>query len=316
MIRQSKFPSSVIDRLKAASMETAPAALAAEAVHGAPDQRCTRMFVLSHIYGPCIGLCLSIVLLVLGFAPDGRLLAYSALVALFWLYPPILAAGGSHRALSLLSLQHLTVTVFWASYAYGGLKSPFLLWLVFVPLLASFYLTPPIKMWLLMLLILGVETVAFVHLLGSLPPGQEIEQGVKTWLALISIVSACAYIAMMAIELGRSLDSRDELALEAAECRMAADTLDCRVTDLCKLQAARLASISRLEAECRAPLAELVENCHHAVGQMHLDGNRSDRSDMESIDIAIQRLQEILDEVRCFSSAKKTIIPAQNYSGN
>jgi hypothetical protein len=108
-------------------------------VSGAPDQRHVRMFAISHLCGPFIGLALSAFLFLLEFPADVRLGGFSVLVCLFWVYPVALALGARYRLLSLLSLQHLLLVVFWASHGYGGLTSPFLLWLAVVPLLASLY---------------------------------------------------------------------------------------------------------------------------------------------------------------------------------
>ena len=45
-----------------------------------------------------------------------------------------------------MSVQNLIFTIMWACYCYGGVHSPFIPWLVTVPLLAFFYYNWPVKL--------------------------------------------------------------------------------------------------------------------------------------------------------------------------
>ena len=64
-----------------------------------------------------------------------------ASITLFWLFPLLVKLFPRHyTALALLSVQNLIFAILWGSYHYGGASSPFLMWLLVVPLLAFFYL--------------------------------------------------------------------------------------------------------------------------------------------------------------------------------
>ncbi|MFN3727859.1 MAG: hypothetical protein ACK4SZ_16325 [Allosphingosinicella sp.] len=261
-----------------------------------PDQQHARMFAVSHFCGPFIGLSLSGFLLLLGFPPDGRLAGFSALVCLFWLYPVALALGAPYRLLSLLSLQHLLIVIFWASQNYGGLTSPFLVWLAVVPLLAALYTAPGVRLWLALLAVLFIETGLFGAFSMFVAPPTAIAAEAQRWLALLSLLCASAYVSMMAFYLGRVLSSRNELAMEVARRRALTVALDRRATELRQLRSARVASLARLERQCREPIEEMLSGCE---GETLVSSGSAERihSDMASIKTAAHRLRNLLDSV-------------------
>lgn len=267
------------------------------------DRQHVRIFVLSHMTGPFIGLALSAFLLLLGFPVDARLGGFTFLVCLFWAYPVALALGASYRVASLASLQHLVFTIFWASHGYGGLTSPFLLWLAIVPLLAFLYSAPRIRLWLTLLAMMGAATCLFAIFVEFVLPPPIGDAEALRWLALVSLLSAAAYVAMMAVYFGQLLNSRNELALDVADRRAAVSSLDRQATELRHMRAARIASLSRLARQCRAPLAEILENCRRELDGAAGDRTGSTASDLESIRTAAARLGELIDEADRFGVA-------------
>ena len=64
-----------------------------------------------------------------------------ASIALFWVFPLLIKfLPNYYTVLALLSVQNLIFAILWGSYHYGGASSPFLMWLLVVPLLAFFYM--------------------------------------------------------------------------------------------------------------------------------------------------------------------------------
>jgi hypothetical protein len=266
----------------------------------APDQQHVRMFLISHLCGPFIGLALSAFLLLLGFSADIRLSGFTALVCLFWAYPAALALGAKYRLLALTSLQHLTFVIFWASHGYGGLTSPFLLWLALVPLLAFLYSAPKVRLWLILLAMLALNTglfAAFVHFV--LPP-VTVDPHALRWLAALSLLSASAYVSMMAIYFGRVLNSRNEMAQEVARSRASVTALDRRATDLRHIRAAKVASLSRLVRQCRMPVDDILVSCDAALESVVGEGGQSAGSDLASIRAAAARLSALIDKIERF----------------
>jgi hypothetical protein len=262
------------------------------------DQQHLRMFVLSHLCGPLIGLALSAFLLMLGFPLDWRLSGFTALVCLFWAYPVALARGVSYPLLSLASLQHLTLVILWAAHGYGGLTSPFLLWLAIVPLLAFLYSAPRIRLWLILLAMLVLNTGLFAAVALWLVPSPVVPLEALRWLAALSLLSASAYVWMMAGYFGRVLNSRNEMAQEVARRRVLVAQLDRRATDLRHLRAAKAASLARLVDRCREPVSQILADSGRAAEP---DPDCS-RSDLLSIEEAAKRLAAMLARIEAFTA--------------
>lgn len=258
------------------------------------------MFVLSHLWGPLIGLSLSAFLLLLGFPPDARLGGFIALICFFWAYPAALALGAGYRLLCLTSLQHLTFLIFWTSHGYGGLTSPFLLWLAIVPLLAFLYSAPRIRLWLTLLALLALNTGVFAALeMFVLKPMPANPDAIHV-LALLSLLSASAYVSMMAIYFGRVLSSRNELAHEVARRRATVTALDQRTTDLRRMRAAKIASLARLERHCKQPVEDILGDCWSEFATTASVRSELETSDLNSIRAAALRIRELIATIENF----------------
>ena len=103
----------------------------------------------------------------------------------------------------------------WGCFFYGGLSSPFLPWLVTVPLLAFFYLSATVKNCITILLQITMSLVVFIALfaLGGHFP-QTIPLADMRGIGLISIISASIYVSMMALYYARILASQAEFEKE------------------------------------------------------------------------------------------------------
>jgi len=261
------------------------------------DQQHVRMFVLSHLCGPVIGLALSGFLLMLGFPADWRLGGFTAMICVFWAYPAALALGVPYPVLSLTSLQHLTLIILWAAHGYGGLTSPFLLWLAIVPLLAFLYSAPRVRLWLILLAMLVLNTSLFAAVALWLVPPPVVPLEALRWLAALSLICASAYVWMMAGYFGRVLNSRNEMAQEVARRRALVAQLDGRATDLRHMHAAKAATLARLVDQCREPVNEMLADSRREPEP----GSDGSSSDLLSIEEAAKRLAAMLGRVEAFT---------------
>src|SRR5665213_2185024 len=98
------------------------------------------MFLVSHLLGPWLGFTVIGFLYLVDPHPGIALWVSSIAIAGFWLFPFVLRFTGKLSILALLSVQNVAFVVLLLSYYYGGLSSPFLPWLITVPMLAFFYL--------------------------------------------------------------------------------------------------------------------------------------------------------------------------------
>jgi signal transduction histidine kinase len=268
------------------------------------DPQHVRMFVLSHLFGPVIGLSLTAFLSALGFPLDYRLAGFVVLVCLFWAYPAALAHGADYRLLTIVSLQHLSLTIFWASFGYGGLTSPFLLWLAVVPLLAFLYCAPDRRLWLILVAMLVGNLALFAGCSLFLFQPDPADSEKLRWLAAISLAAAFAYVAMMAIYFGRVLESRDEMALQADRYRLVAADLDRRVAELRNAGAATAGSLARIARECRAPLDEIVASSRTLLDVEARENEGAESPDLRSIDDAARHLGEVIETVVARAEAR------------
>ena len=261
------------------------------------------MFVQSHLFGPLLGLILCLWLLLSGLPADYRLAGFAALVAGFWLYPLLLRATGRYRLLSLCSIQHLQLTILWASHCYGGLMSPFLLWLAVVPLLAFLYLSPSQRLWLGLVGGIGVNVALFVAVTLNLPPPETPEASLHS-LSVVSIVCAAAYVALMAVNFGRILSSRSAIELEAADHEAAVAALSRRRSQLIEAGNAKSETLALLSREAGAPLADM-----QASGRLLLeDADRKEEGDtteLRSIAEAARFLSDVVEDVDLYCALER-----------
>src|SRR5215831_9278594 len=107
-----------------------------------PDaHRRARMFMMSHAFGPFLGIVIPLYLhFVLNIAMDHRFWTFLLSILAFWVYPFVLRVTKRYQTIAFLSVQNLIFCILWACYSYGGIFSPFLSWALIIPLLSFFYL--------------------------------------------------------------------------------------------------------------------------------------------------------------------------------
>jgi signal transduction histidine kinase len=216
-----------------------------------------------------------------------------------------LAKGADYRQLSILSLEHLTLTTLWASHAYGGLTSPFLLWLAVVPILAFLYCAPDRRLWLVLIAMLAGNLALFAGatLLIDPMPAPSSEQ--VRWLAAVSLLAAFAYVSMMAVYFGRVLDSRDEMASQAERHLATAVALDQKARDLRSLGATKATSLARIVRECRSPLDEILSSSRTMLEVEAREQGEGESPDLRSIDEAARHLSEVVRSIETVLSTNQ-----------
>ena len=165
----------------------------------AEAHRRARMFMLSHVFGPVLGNTIPVYLFATGISRDYRAVVFFLSILAFWLYPFALRATGRYQLLALLSVQNLVFCVLWACYAYGGLYSPFLPWILIFPLLAFLYL-PPVG-WVRNVLLLQIVGSVALFLAGCFfgAPLPRVELDDFQVIGMISMASVAIYFAMMSL---------------------------------------------------------------------------------------------------------------------
>jgi PAS domain S-box-containing protein len=173
-----------------------PAALRRDQDH----HRRARMFVIAHLLGTPLGFPIVAYLHWLDPGPQSVASDIAVMIAAFWLYPPLLRLTCRFTSLALLSGQHLSAVVLFTAYHYGGVSSPFLAWMLAVPVAGFYYLERHLSLRMLLMALLAIELFAYywLHAAGytavpRLPP--EALAGA----ALLSIFCAASFIAMLSL---------------------------------------------------------------------------------------------------------------------
>ena len=174
-----------------------------------------RMFMCSHTFGPILGGVIPVYLLFIDPTAKWKLMLLAGSIFSFWAYPFMLKSTGKYQALSYASIQNLLFAILWGCYFYGGLSSPFLPWLVTVPLLAFFYLKANAVTGAIIALQIMRNLLAFsvaIEVYG-LPHTIPVEN--MAVIGVISTASAAIYVSMMALYYAGILASQKEFEDEA-----------------------------------------------------------------------------------------------------
>ncbi|NJO32445.1 MAG: hypothetical protein HC869_04250 [Rhodospirillales bacterium] len=176
---------------------------------GSNELRRRRMFLISHLLGPFLGHPITAFLYVSDPHPWPHVHILGASITLFWLFPPLIKfLPKYYTVFALLSVQNLIFAILWGSYHYGGASSPFLMWLLVVPLLAFFYMGSIKATRIGVVLQIGFSLGAFylAYLWDEkFPSNIPIEHMVG--VGIISALSASLYVFMMASYYAQIVDS-------------------------------------------------------------------------------------------------------------
>lgn len=176
-----------------------------------------RMFVLSHVFGPFLGLPIPIFLYFADPHPLPHVLILAASVAVFWLFLPLIRVLPTHyTGLALLSITDLNFAVLWAAFNYGGSSSPFLMWYMLLPMLAFFYLGGSRRAQIMIfgeiVVGLGAFSAAFVAANHTFPV--HIPLSHMAYAGIVSAFCSTTYAFFMATYYTQVVDSQSELVKE------------------------------------------------------------------------------------------------------
>lgn len=175
------------------------------------DPRLFRSYVILHFVGPLFGLPICSALLMLDRGSDPIALLFTLGVVLFWSLP-FLARVDFGRA-SFLSVQFLTALSLFGAYFYGGLNSPFLVWLIVAALLGFLYVPGVMLRCAAAMLAQGL---LFLAMEKYWPQPQRLGVNELGWLFLASTFAATLYLTLVAAFYGGIRTEGSNLAQIAA----------------------------------------------------------------------------------------------------
>lgn len=175
-----------------------------------------RMFLISHLYGPLLGLPIPIFLLLADPQPFPHVYILTVSILAFWLFPLLVRVLPKlYTAWVALSILNLNFAVLWSAYNYGGASSPFMIWYILVPFLVFFYLGGSRKARILIFwqIIVGICVFAVLPIdstntLSRLPSKSMFYTDILSTLLLI------VYTSFLASYYSRMVNSQYELSIE------------------------------------------------------------------------------------------------------
>lgn len=262
------------------------------------SERRIRMFLISHIFGPIISHPITIILMIYDPNPWPHVPILGTSITLFWgfllaiKYLPI-----KYETLALLSVQNLIFAILWGSYNYGGGSSPFLMWLLIVPLLAFFYLGSTTFTRLAIIAEIGFSMTAFylAYLYGGFPVHVPMES--LATIGIMSAVLASAYVYMMAIYYANIIDSQSGLMQEISRHRDTMAALTISKEDAEAANGAKSEFLAKMSHELRTPLNAVIGYSEIMLEDAEIDGRGEQISDLQKISAAGKHLLSMVNDI-------------------
>jgi signal transduction histidine kinase len=262
------------------------------------SRQLARMFLISHICGPFIG---NVPLAAIYFLDPHAGFALAVLVASingFWVFPFLLKAFGRYNLLCFVSVQNLIFCILWSCYFYGGVGSPFLSWVLTIPLLTFCYLGPNKRLHTPALIMFAVNVAAFVAFYQFGPKAvNHVPVERLQGLGIVSTAAALAYVAMMALYYRRILASGAELESEMRRHMATAAELRRATVQAERASTAKAEFVASMSHELRAPLNAVIGYSELLLEEAADEQDDQSIADLEKIHSAGHHLLKLVNEV-------------------
>lgn len=281
----------------------------------AEQHRRARMFMLSHAFGPILGNSLPAYLFVMDIVRDYRVGVFFLSIMAFWIYPFLLRWTGRYRLLAFISVQNLAFCILWACYAFGGLLSPFLPWMLIIPLLSFLYL--PSMGWirnaLLAQLVCNLALLLYICLGGVDLPAVNLPD--LQVIGLVSMGAVAIYFAMMALYFAKMFNEQREFGRELHALVSSSDNLR-NLTSAAELAgAAKAEFIASMSHELRTPLNAIIGYSQLLLEEAADEGDQESAEDLGKIHKSGSNLLYLIDHILDYSRIEAGRMPINPRAG-
>jgi signal transduction histidine kinase/ActR/RegA family two-component response regulator len=257
-----------------------------------------RMFLISHLIGPFLGHTITVYLYILDPTPDYALSILAVSITIFIAFPFLLKWTGFYTGLAVLSVQNLIFAILWGCYHYGGVSSPFLPWLVTVPLLAFFYLGSGARPRLLVvgLLVLNLTGFYFIYTHNAHFP-VHIALTALSGIGIISTLAAAVYVSIMALYYANVVASQSQLESEVRRHLTTARQLQDAKTEAERANRAKSEFLAKMSHELRTPLNAVIGYSEMLLEDAEAAGHNDQIADIKRIHGAGKHLLALVSSV-------------------
>lgn len=260
--------------------------------------RRVRMFMVSHLFGPFLGHTIIFCLLILSPHLTAAWWTLFISMNLFWAFPFVVRLKVPYTPLALLSVQNLTFQILWGCYAYGGLSSPLMPWIITIPLLAFFYLGSGAIVQASVVALILVNLLVFYILSGGGTVFPEhVPLASLSNLGIVSTICAAAYVSMMALYYAKLVTSQPELEREVARRLETAERLRQATTDANLANQAKSDFLAKMSHELRTPLNAVIGYSAMLIEDMEEAGHEQQQQDLCKIQSAGEHLLVLINDL-------------------
>jgi signal transduction histidine kinase/CheY-like chemotaxis protein len=259
-----------------------------------------RMFLMSHFFGPFLGHTITLYLYWLDPHPGYGLWVLAGAITVYWAFPYALKRTGAYTSLALISVANLVFAVLWGCFHYGGVSSPFVSWLLVVPLLGFFYLGPaPLpRLLVLGMIAVGVSVFYAFYAAGHAFP-EHVPLQSLSGIGIVSTICSAIYVSMMALYYASLVASQSELEHEVQDHRATAIELREAKEEAENANRAKSEFLAKMSHELRTPLNAVI-----GYSEMLLEdasavpgGEEQTVQDLQKINIAGKHLLSLVTDV-------------------
>ena len=257
-----------------------------------------QMFIVSHVFGPIIATPIPVFLWFADPQPLWHVPILAASIYGFW---PFLALvklfPRAYTPLAMASVLNLTFCILWGTYNYGGTSSPFLVWLVLVPLLAFMYLgsTWTARIFVFSQITLGIAALYGFYLYGDFPTHIPVENMVVA--GVLSALGSNIYVFMMAAYYSSVVDSQSELIKEIDRHQYTLKALTQAKDEAERANGAKSEFLAKMSHELRTPLNAVLGYSEILLEDAELDGRGEQIADLQKISAAGKHLLAMVNDI-------------------